>query len=230
SFALIYWSLTASNHTGSLRNARDAAQGLSKLLRPLAGRWEHTPLLMEGLVAMAVHETDCLEFTKASTRMELVAAHYEELGKLFSSVMQDLFTSQIRSDLKAKALGTWLQSEILAGAGRTGSAEKARKISEEAIDEFRNQDDKERQYQYRSHLECLAHKFAAARDYLARSLRIHDDSHEALSQALVNLHNNRVAQGFGLMHWLRIGAVSLLAGDMTEFSSFKSALEQSQLL
>jgi hypothetical protein len=229
SFALLYWALTASNHIGSLLNARKAAQELNNLLPSLAGRWEHTPLLMEGLIALAVHETDCLEFSKAIARMELVVAHYEELGKLFPAIKSTFSSSPIRSDMKAKALGTLLQCEILAGVGNTASADNTRRISEEAIQEFSNQDDKERQYQYRAHLECLCHNFVGSRKYLARSLRHSDVSHSAISSALIDLGDNKIGQGFALMHWLRIGAVSRIVGDAAEFSSFSSAFEQSGL-
>src|SRR2546423_13864849 len=133
---------------------------------------------MERRVALAAREMACLEFPAVSARMELVVAHYDDLAKLFRSVMPNMFSTPVRSDLKAKALGTWLQSEILAGVGRAGRTASARLISDRAIEEFCNRDDKERQYQYRSQLECSAGDFRAAREYLARSLRLDDFSHD----------------------------------------------------
>lgn len=57
--------------------------------------------------------------------MELVAGHYEKLGSLFSSAMSEVFTSSVRSDMRGKALGTWLQSELLAPSARAGRTQRA---------------------------------------------------------------------------------------------------------
>jgi hypothetical protein len=222
SFALNYWALSASNHRGNLHHARGSAQELANLEPRLEGRWEHFPLLLEGCVALSVHETDAWEFASAARRMDAVVAQYDELGELLPSTKV-----RMRSELKAKALGTRLQVEILRN---DGNADLARKLSDAAIDEFSSLDDKDRQYQYRSHLECLTGEFAASRGYLARSLHLNDDAHRSIAQGLVGLGDNSIGQGFALLHWLRIGAVSYLAGEREEFRSFAEAFAGSGLM
>jgi tetratricopeptide (TPR) repeat protein len=192
-YAVGTWALTASNHRGAMREARRQAQQMAELLPALAGQWEHATLLMRGLVTHGVHLTDCFEHNAASFRMEVAAKYYGELGVLFHVALPDVFPERVRSDLYGRVLGTWLQSEILAGLCRAdaGRLDQARRLNEQAIEEFPAEVDKERQYQYRSQLETAAGDFPTARRYLARSLRLAQDSHEALASAIVPSANSR---------------------------------------
>src|SRR5690606_35376739 len=122
----------------------------------LAGQWEHATLLMRGLVAQGVHLTDCFEHDAASSRMEVAAKYYGELGSLFHVILPDVFPERVRSDLHGRALGTWLQSEVLGSLSQADASrlDRARQMSDIAIDEFPAEADKERQFQYRSQLEA----------------------------------------------------------------------------
>jgi hypothetical protein len=232
-YALHTWALTAANHRGALRDARRHLAGLQQLVPSLAGQWEHATLLMRGLVAEAVHLTDCFDHDAASARMKLVANYYGELGALFPVVLPGVFPGRVRSDLHGRALGTWLQSETLAGLCREDPArlDGARALSERAIDEFPAEADKERQYQYRCQLETAAGDFAAARRYLARSLRLADDSHEALASAVAALGEQSVfAEGFAQLHWFRLGVTACLDGREDEGGAFLAALDRAGAL
>ena len=228
SYALHFWALTACNHKGDLVNARKEAKALEQLVPDLAGQWEHVSLLMEGLVAQAVHQTDCLEYDEASKRMELVANYYRDLSSLFADAFPEVFPECVRSDLRGKALGTWLQNEIYAGSYDLARLTKAREISEQAIEEFSFLCDNERQYQYRCQLDTVAGNFQVAREYLARSLHLDDTSHSTIAREINTLDG--VSQGFALLHWLRLGTACYLSGDKLEWEDFASALKQSKLL
>jgi hypothetical protein len=232
-YALRTWALTASNHRGALRDARRQMQEMERLLHALAGQWEHATLLMRGLVAQGVHLTDCFQHDAASARMEVAARYYGELGSLFHVALPEVFPDRVRSDLHGRVLGTWLQSEILAGLCRADHArlDRARALSERAIDEFPAEADRERQYQYRSQLEAAAGNFAAARSYLARSLRLQEDSHEALASAIAALGEQSLgAQGFAQLHWFRLGVAACLEGQEDEGGAFLGAVERSGAL
>jgi tetratricopeptide (TPR) repeat protein len=196
----------------------------------LAGRWEHFTLLTEGLIARAVHLTDCFEFARASEEMRLIAERYEALANAFSDGYPELYPKGIHSDLRAKALGTWLQSEMLSAHPAGECLPRARRLSEAAAAEFKDEDDKQRQYQYRCQLETLAGEFAVAREFLGRSLSA-DPSHAAIAAAIGELADEPVQQGFALMHWLRLGSATLLAGEPAahEARDFAEALETSNL-
>lgn len=137
-YAIRTWILTAANHRGALRDAQGQTGAMEKLLPSLAGQWEHATLLMRGLVAQGVHLTDCFEHDAASKRMEVAAKYYGELGSPFHVILPDVFPERVRSDLHGRVLGTWLQSEVLAGLGRADATrlDRARRLSEQAIDEF----------------------------------------------------------------------------------------------
>jgi hypothetical protein len=232
-YALRTWILTAANHRGALRDARRQIGAMEKLLPALAGRWEHATLLMRGLVAQGVHLTDCFEHDAASKRMEVAAKYYGELGSLFHVVMPDVFPERVRSDLHGRVLGTWLQGEVLAGLCRADASrlDHARRLSEQAIDEFPAEAEKERQYQYRSQLEAAAGNFAEARVYLALSFRLRADSHEAIASAVAALaEQSPFAEGFAQLHWFRLGVTACLDGNQEEANAFLAAVDHAGAL
>jgi hypothetical protein len=227
-YALRTWALTVANHRWAVRDARRQAQDLDRLLPAIAGNWEHATLLMRGLVAHAVHLTDCFEHDQACARMEVAARYYGELGSLFQAALPKVFPDRVRSDLRGRALGTWLQGEVLGALCQNDPARlgRARDLSERAIDEFPAQADKERQYQYRSQLEAAAGDFPAARHYLARSLRLQEASHDALAAGIAALgQQSAVAEGFAQLHWFRLGVTACLDGHTEEGNAFLAAVE-----
>jgi tetratricopeptide (TPR) repeat protein len=104
-------------------------------------------------------------------------------------------------------------------------------LSEQAIDEFPAEADKERRYQYRSQLEAAAGNFAEARLYLARSLRLKADSHEAIASAIVALaEQSPFAEGFAQLHWFRLGETACLDGNQEEANAFLATVEHAGAL
>ncbi len=232
-YSMHTWALTASNHCGALQDAKQHVGQMHTLLPKLAGQWEHAPLLMRGLVAKGVHLTDCFEHDNASARMEIVAGYYRELGEMFHVVLPDVFPERVRSDMYGRALGTWLQSEILGGLchGDFNRLEAARELSELAIDEFPAEADEFRQYQYRSQLETAIGDFVEARRFLARSLGLTTDTHSAIATAIRRLNESSpVASGFAQLHWFRLGVTAHLDGDTIESGDFLEAVNETDAL
>jgi hypothetical protein len=141
-----------------------------------------------------------------------------------------IFPERVRSDVGARALGTWVQIEVLAGLRDPARLDKARRISERAIDEFTATADKERQYQYRCQLEIAAGDLTRARQFLARSLRLEDDTHAFIAHAIRSLEGAaNPAQGFALLHWCRLGVAACMSST-EDAAGFRTALESSGLL
>jgi hypothetical protein len=229
-FTMHSLALTASNHSGDLATAHSEHKELDRLLPSLAGRWEHAPKLISGLLAKAVHLTDTMEHSAAAALMETVANYYAELSGLFNAALPEVFPEGVRSDLRGMALGTWVQAEMYAGLSDPCRLEQARVISDQAIDEFSDPDDKERQYQYRCQLETYAGQLSTAREFLAKSLRAADSSHAEIASTISRLGSQPMAQGFALLHWFRLGAAACVPITTTEAEPFLSALRLERLL
>lgn len=238
-YSLRRWALTACNHKGVLLKGAAEISAMRSLQPSVATQWERIPLVMDGLIAQAVHYTDCFEFDKASERMRFVADSLKLQSNRFHELMPGDFPEKLRFDLRARALGTLVQSEIFAGATDPARLQSARRANEEAIAEFKSFSDRARQYQYRCHLETVARDFASARKYLVRSLEATgaspaDYSHKRIGKLIQDLSTDPEWKGeFTLLHWLRIGAYACLEGNEAlnaEAHEFLGALNQSQLL
>jgi hypothetical protein len=228
SFGLRAWLLTALNHAGRFIEGQDVAAQMEALVGKLAGQWEHSSILLGGLITIAVLESDLRDFTKARSRAEAVAAYYGVMAGLFADAMPKVFPRIVKANLRGKALGTALQAYILDGRGTADDFARARVLSDEAMAEFDTPDDVSRQQQYRSQLEAQAGDFSLARSMLARSLGREASDHEEISRAITMLP--QASMGFPLLHWLRIGAEASLAGFEEEAEAFLGAFKSSELL
>lgn len=226
-FACRRWELTAANHAGDLQAGQDASAALEGLMGSLAGRWEHGPLLIGAMVVQAVHLTDVFEHERAAARCRAVVDYHVTLRELFHRALPQAYGPDLRSDQLGKALGTWLQAAWIPIAAGVASADEiavVRELSERAMAEFEREADLRQQYQYRAQLETFAGDFAAAREYLGRSLGLGTGKHDhaALAAAIAALDG--IARGFAVAHWLRIGARAAMAGDRQEVEAVFGAL------
>lgn len=215
-YSLRRWALTACNHKGVLLQGQADMEAMRSLQPSVAKQWERIPLVMDGLIAQAVHYTDCFEFDKASKRMRFVADSLKMQSNRFHELMPADFPERLRFDLRARALGTFVQSEIFAGATDPARLQLARRASEEAVAEFDSFSDRARQYQYRCHLETVAKDFETARKYLVKSLEGTDTeptdySHSKVADLIRDFSIDPEWKAeFALVHWLRIGASACL--------------------
>lgn len=228
-FACVRWKLTAANHLGDLEAATVASRQLEATTQKLAGRWEHATLLLDAMITRAVHLTDSWEPAEASRLMGLVERYYDELGALFSAAMPSVFPDEIRSDVRARALGTWLQAEIAACAVDPQRIVEARRISDLALQEFGTEADVRRQCQYRSHLETLAQSWQEAETHLARGVGLKDTpSLQALAAHIARMEPR--GQGFPLLHLMRLLARRASEGSAEDRELAGTALRESRVL
>ena len=215
-YSLRRWALTACNHKGVLLQGQPEVEAMRSLQPSVAKQWERIPLVMDGMIAQAVHYTDCFEFDKASQQMRFVADSLKMQSNQFHKLMPQDFPDKLKFDLRARALGTLVQSEIFAGATDPARLQSAREASEEAIAEFTSFSDRARQYQYRCHLETVARDFETARKYLVKSLEgtdiePADYSHNHIADLIREFSIDPEWKAeFTLLHWLRIGAYACL--------------------
>jgi hypothetical protein len=232
-FALRAWLLTAHNHAGQITKGRALAKGLEESFKILAGRWEHTETLLGGMLTLAVHNIDCRNFEVAIAQADRVAEFYRDMTDLFWDAIPGAISTEVRSTLRGKALGTGLQARLHRGLANADAIAEARAMSDMAIAEFPPGDGRRRQHQYRAFLETQAGAYAAGRRHLGLALDpalAHsgaEPDHQTLADAIAAC--GAAQRGFLLLHWVRIGAMAQQSGDASESSAFGHALDKSGL-
>lgn len=222
------WALHACNHDANTIKGRVMADRIDAVVPKLASRWEYADDLMFSYVVRAVHQNDCFEHKAAAERMASVVGYYESLDGFFADAFKGVFPEKVFSDTRARALGTGLQSQIGMLLASNGNLDHCRKISDQAISEFQHAGDRSRQWQYRCELETVAGNWPTAREYLAKSLYLNDDSHETISDFLSKSPDD-FRKAFSILHWSRIGSMAAAAGNTEELSAFISAFERTKL-
>ena len=226
---LSLWALTACNHGGNLASGRTEVIRFREIASRLQAHWEFTPLATRGMIAAAVHHTDCLEFEEAKNSMDKVDRVYGAAMDLFSNELFDL-NEPVRSDLRAQALGTCLQAHTYQLRIEPAAGNEARTLSDRVLGEFDDPTDIGRQQQYRCHLETVLGDLAAARVYLSQSIGASDSSHAAIGSEIARMADaTSGSEGFSLLHWLRIG-VGAVAEDPAELRLFREAISATGLL
>jgi hypothetical protein len=241
-YSLRRWALTAANHGGAVSDAEVQAIAMRQLEPLLARQWERIPLLIDGFIAQAVHQTDCRGYREVANKMNWIARSLKLQSNSLQELMQGGRPEFIKYDARGKALGTQVQALTLWGFEDQSSMLKAREVSDEAIAEFSSMDDKARQYQYRCHLETIAGEFEAARRFLLMSILKTEQlsqigSHQDIASQLSTTGKNRSGRldddgnyRFHLQHWLRIGAHAYLRGAVSEQKDFTSAVNRSNVM
>ncbi|QDV11472.1 hypothetical protein CA51_13360 [Rosistilla oblonga] len=221
------WALTACNHDANTIAGRVYAEQVEALVPKLSSRWEFAGDLMFAFIVKAVHQNDCFDHQSAADRMAAVVGYYQQLDGFFSEAFEGVFPEKVLSDLRARALGTQLQSEIGLMLGSQGDLDRCRAISDQAISEFQHDGDRARQWQYRSELETVAGQWDLAREFLAKSLGLSDFSHDSIAEYIQSTPDD-VGKGFALLHWSRIGAMSAAAMQRDESNAFVSAFHRTK--
>lgn len=222
------WALTACNHDANTIKGRAFADRIDAVVPKLASRWEYADDLMLSFIVRAVHQNDCFEHQAAAERMASVVGYYESLDGFFADAFKGVFPEKVLSDMRARALGTGLQSQVGMLLTSNGDLNRCREISDQAISEFQHAGDRSRQWQYRCELETIAGNWPTAREYLAKSLCLNDCSHETISDFLSTSPDD-FQKAFTILHWTRIGSMAAATGNTEELSAFINAFERTKL-
>lgn len=222
------WALTACNHDANTIEGCVFADQIEAIVPKLSSRWEYAEDLMFSFIVRAVHQNDCFKHRDAADRMAAVVGYYESLDGFFADAFKGVFPEKVLSDLRARALGTQLQSEIALLLTSQGDLARCREISDQAISEFQHDRDRSRQWQYRCELEAVIGDWDSARKYLGQSLDLTDATHDAIADCLGAMPDH-FGKAFALLHWSRIGAMSVAAQDFSESAAFLSAFRRAKL-
>jgi hypothetical protein len=220
-------SLTACNHSGDLAQGKQRFLMIDNLIPEIAGRWEYASDLMRSIVVQAVHLNDCFEHEAVSKKLGLVAGYYQGLGELFDSAYPGLFPDVVRSKVCGEALGTMVQAQIYLMLQGKVTVGEARRTSERAVEQFSDEADRKRQFQYRSEIECIASEWDSARQYLMRGIGASNADHRSLAKFIAELDSENRA--FPLLHWTRIGGMAAIADAKDELAAFLAAWNASGL-
>lgn len=220
-------ALTACNHSADFSAGRKNLLLIDQLIPDIAGRWEYASDLMRSINIQAVHLNDCFEHQAACDKLGPVANYYRDLGTLFNTVYPDVFRGVVHSKICGEALGTMVQAQTFLMLQGKALLDDARLTSEMAIEQFSDEADRKRQYQYRSEIECIAGEWEVARQYLMKGIGASSEDHGSLASFITELDPEK--RGFPLLHWTRIGGMAAVADDKHEFQLFLAAWNASGL-
>lgn len=219
--------LTACNHSGDLVGGREQSESIESLIPKIAGRWEYASDLMRAMVVQSVHFNDCFEHQLVCEKMDLVSQYYETLGGMFRDAYKEVFPVTVRSKVCGEALGTKVQSEIFLLLSGVANVDSVRETSEKAIEQFSDEHDRQRQYQFRSEIESIAGQWQTSREYLAKGIGCPNPDHASLATYVAKLPAEQRA--FPLLHWTRVGGMAAVAQNNDEIDAFAEAWRASEL-
>ena len=172
------------------------------MLPKLLQTWKNTDKILKYQNRKLVHRMNTFEFEDAYQEFEQKREKMREIVE-FMSVVND---KEIKYAEYAKYLGTGVQLLQFQLRNHTELYEKARLLSDEAIEAFGDLASKNRQYQYRVLVETDAKQFQVALGFLKKSL----GKEESISdeEMFAEIGTNP----FSNMHLLRLVSEGLLHG------------------
>ncbi|KAF0194313.1 MAG: hypothetical protein FD169_1880 [Bacillota bacterium] len=146
--------LSLHNHAGRIACAHQELLALAELYPPMLSRLENMTEVFEAMICEGVHLCNCYAFDIASEKMGRLIEVLRELAQLVPCLLPLSDVTIMYSDLLGKAYGTRLQAHTFRTRTDRSCYKLAVQDSEEAIMQFHNPQDQERQYLYRCQLEC----------------------------------------------------------------------------
>jgi hypothetical protein len=235
-FFKVYESLLKiANHRGNVILAAAQIDSIKSILDQLTGRWETIDDVLGYMILEGVHQMNTYDFQGTINGMNKVQNFIDTSFEILSiSLIEDLslLSEDMKSDLKGKVLGTRLQARSFLIRQDGNQLELARIDSDNAMKQFSGKSDLNRQYQYRSQIECEAKQPVAALVWLAKAFQVTYQSPNDLKMLLAAIKDSRyIDQIFGSMHFTRALAAAYQSNhfDLAEkmFQEWvKSGIEQ----
>ena len=197
-FDLEFLSLTIYTHMGVL--TKEKIDICDRMLPKLSETWKNTDKILRYQNRKLVHRMNAFEFEDAYQEFEQNRKKMSEIVE-FMTLVND---KEIKYAEYAKYLGTGVQLLQFQLRNHQDLYEKARLLSDEAIEAFGDLDSRNRQYQYRALIETDAENFDLAFDFLKKSIgREGNISNEEMIAEIGN-------HPFLLMHLMRLVSEGLL--------------------
>lgn len=207
---------TNATHQGDLALSDQQMKNCRIYLAQLTRRWESFGAVLNYFVRESVHLLNSYDFSGVIKSMNQLENLLENTIELFPLALQDELNIDVQgmnADILGKVLGTRLQAHCFLSRKDKYHLEYARTDSNRAIEQFVNESDLSRQYQYRSQLECEAGNFEDSLQWLGKSVGVQLEATpaEIVENILAASPGTKV---FGIMHYSRAMAEAAIRGEL----------------
>lgn len=195
SFDLHFYLLTLYTHQGNVYGAQMCIDKCDQMIDLLPKTMETIIYIVQYEIRKIVAQINLFDFDKALETSEDLVYKCSNMKEA-----QEIFSSNIKFDELAKALGNKVQIYSFLLRKNKNYYQDAKKTSDLAISEFTKDSDIKRQYLYRINLETEAGNYEQALSYLYKSCNLSDVSLKDLINRIVqNRHDYEVCAYVRLM-------------------------------
>ncbi len=170
---LHFWRLTVYTHQGDIRRAEEEEALCDELLFSMPVDWASIEYRLSYELRKIVSRINELAYPEALEGVNALIWKCREAKEAMELICSG---SEIQLGILGKALGTALQVYTMTLSQHPENYEKAVQLSEEAIEEFRTEPDRRRQYQYRANLEAEAGHFDEAYSWICRAFGLDENA------------------------------------------------------
>ena len=212
SFDVPFYRLTIATHQGDIATAEKHIATCRAMLPQFATRWETLDYYLSYKIREAEHQKNTFDFLGAIETLNQIEKILNETVGLFHLINElgDI-GENIRSSTMGKVLGSRLLARCYLLEQQSDQSDLARHDSDAAIEQFQEDYDKARQYQYRAMIEYESGQYNEALFWLGKSFCAPKNS--TVAQLLRTILEFRGEKIFGITHYVRIMAECLLNGE-----------------
>ena len=212
SFDVNFYRLTTATHQGDIVMGENQISICRAMLPQFAARWETLDYYLSYKIREAEHQKNTFDFLGAIETLNQIEKILNETVGLFHLINElgDI-GENMRSSTMGKVFGSRLLARCYLLKQQSCQVELARQDSDAAIEQFQEDYNKARQYQYRAMIEYEAGQYNEALFWLGKGFCAPKNS--TVSQLLRTILEFRGEKIFGIMHYVRIMAECLLNGE-----------------
>lgn len=206
--------LEVANHLGDTKQEDKALEEAKKIVSKIGFIEENRELIIKLLNRAAVAMINSFDFDNAIKITNNMISEMKELVELLAYceklILGDSSEISKKSDGLAKLYGTNVQAYIFKLINENDDYyKKAVENSDNSIEFFLRDADKNRQKEYRSNIECEVYNYKAAINYLGESLGLYNSSIDEIMKSIEEKDRNL----FSIYHYLRILGKASLNND-----------------
>lgn len=203
-----FYLLTAYTHRGDVQNQKKYKEKCEEGMKKLENTWENIDYRIRYSLREVVEVINCFDFEQSLHMCQKLVEKCKNIKEILELCCEDN-DKEVKYEELAKAWGNMVQVYGFLLRKHPEYYQSAVEVSDCAIKEFVNEEDKIRQYLYRVHLETEAGKHEEALKYLykANGLEEGADIKELVSCLAANVKNKR----FDIMAYVRLMAEGSLA-------------------
>lgn len=206
--------LEVANHLGDNREEDRTLEESKKIVKKIGFIEENREIIIKLLNRTAVAKINSFDFDSAinitDTLINEMKILIDFLAECEEKILGEGSEVSKKSDSLAKLYGTNVQANIFKISHENDEYyKKAIENSNNSIDLFLTDPDKNRQKEYRSNIECEVQNYEAAINYLSESLGLNNATIQEIIKAIEGKERNQ----FSVYHYLRILGKAALNND-----------------